>query len=323
MRRAGWLAALVVSMAGASIPLLAPAAQAGGGTFDFGRRYYIPGQTAIGRSQFSTEIGGTGRPSDGPFFAYLLRRRNGPIGFDPRDGILLAQVKIMRGSPYAGEPLPTAVVRFQVPDVQPGRHWIGLCNDPCTDTFLGDLMGGWIGVAATQEQARLWKLRDELREQTDGKLAETTDQLQRAIDAADRSEVARFQTTEETLSALSTRIEELQARADHLSDRLTDQARLVRAAESTGWVSAFAPFGWLVAAALAVALGMGWWHLRRVRQAPGLLAEPDDPWMPPGRRSLPRPAFELGDLSLTLDPPTPPPPTPPTRLGAAWRAPSA
>jgi hypothetical protein len=127
-------------------------AQAGGSTFSFHNRWFAPGQVAAGRTQFGNASNEAGRVSDGPYFAYLIRGdRWIEPPLVPRNAIRLAQIRMSR----AANGFWWASVRFVVPNVRPGQYMVSMCNDPCRSSNVGDLVGGWIFIASSSEQAKL------------------------------------------------------------------------------------------------------------------------------------------------------------------------
>jgi hypothetical protein len=133
-------------------------ALAGGAVFEFDHRYYVAGQVAIGHTTLSLHGTGSGRLRDGPYRAYLVPN-NGWIHPPrvPPAAVPLGPVRMHRLGPGW---LVRASVTFPVPHVAPGGYDVALCNTPCRDTIVGDLVGGWITVAASPEEARIRTIQD-------------------------------------------------------------------------------------------------------------------------------------------------------------------
>lgn len=142
-----------VAATAAVLLLPATSAWAGGmSSFRFDDPYVVVGETVTGRATFYTEARGTGRIENGPWHAYLI-----PEGgwIEPPDipaaAVQLGPIAIEDG----GHGRATASITFTVPDVTLGSYHLGLCNVPCTESFVGDLGGGWLSIARTDEGAAL------------------------------------------------------------------------------------------------------------------------------------------------------------------------
>jgi hypothetical protein len=239
-------------------------AAAGGSTFDFSRRWFVPGQAVVGSTQFSDGIEGQGRVAEGPYFAFLLR---GERFIDPprvpRNAIRLGRVRMHR----FGNDIWEASLRFVVPDVGPGSYTVSLCNDPCRNAFVGDLMGAWISIAASAEQAKMKNLEARIEERVTQQMWDATAGFQEQLDAL-RGEVAANRSpsvtvgTELRLTPIEDQIERLNAQVRDLQER-TDQGL-------TAWLWMA---GWIVAVGVAVL-----WRATALRQrrsaAIARLAEP-------------------------------------------------
>jgi hypothetical protein len=107
-------------------------------SFDFPDEYALVGESVTARATFFTEARGTGRIENGPWHAYLLPERTWiepphlPAGVVDLGPIAVEE---------QGDGRALASIAFIVPDVTTGPYTIGICNVPCTDSFLGDLGG--------------------------------------------------------------------------------------------------------------------------------------------------------------------------------------
>ena len=156
MRRIGpTIAGLLVLIATAS------PAHAGGALLDFDHHFYLPGDTVRASSGVWLKSS-MGRLEDGPYFAYLspftgIDRVPPPIG---PDGMKVAPAEVM---PRPGDDTYGDVtVEFVMPEVEPGRYWVTICNDPCKLT-LGDVMATLTTVAADDVDGRITAATDRLR----------------------------------------------------------------------------------------------------------------------------------------------------------------
>jgi hypothetical protein len=124
----------------------------------------MPGDLAVARESFSAHIKSQARISDGPWYAYLLPglRWIDPPNI-PADAIPLGEVRIVH-TPEMG-PMAIASIEFVVPDLETGSYTVSLCNDPCTATIVGDLVGGGFTVVGSPEEFELLRERDRLERQ--------------------------------------------------------------------------------------------------------------------------------------------------------------
>jgi hypothetical protein len=258
MRRVWSGAVLVIVVLG--VGALGTPAEAGGSTFNFNRRWFAPGQEVVGRAQFSDSVRDQGRIADGPYFAYLVR---GDRLIDPprvpRDAIPLSRVRMRAVGPGIWE----ASIRFVVPDVLPGIYTVSLCNDPCRNAFVGDLMGAWISVVASPEQAKMKNLEAGIEERITEQMSLATsgleDRVQSLSDAVD-AEASRTMSV-----AAELRLDKL----DEQIERLTTEVRHVRGHADQGLIAWLWLAGWVVAGSIAAA----WWRSRRPRPQPHGSAE--------------------------------------------------
>ena len=149
---------LVGGMVTLFVAVFAPASLAGGmASFEFEEDYVLVGESVTGRATFSTNVRSTGRIEDRPWHAYLL-----PSGTwiepprIPAGAIHLGPTAIEDG----GDRSAVASITFTVPEVTTGGYFIGMCNVPCSESFVGDLGGGWLTIARTEEGASLLRKLD-------------------------------------------------------------------------------------------------------------------------------------------------------------------
>jgi hypothetical protein len=163
--------ALVTLFSMLSIAGGAGAATAGGAVFRIvdadgdrvvrGEEFVQFGEVVTAHTSFSPHMAGLGGIDDGPYILYLLpgSRFVSPGSLPPK-AIALGQLEIVQGRFGT-----VARVSFTVPRVPTGEYTMSLCNDPCTVDGLGDIVGGWLGIAQTTKEGRLIaRLEDVKRE---------------------------------------------------------------------------------------------------------------------------------------------------------------
>jgi hypothetical protein len=111
-------------------------AKGGGGSWLETESHYEVGETVVASGTFSNNVEGRGKIGDGPWYGYL-RQRYVPPPRTPEGAIPLGLVEIEQPANNYG----IASLSFTVPQLEPGRYSIQLCNDPCTKE-LGDIIGG-------------------------------------------------------------------------------------------------------------------------------------------------------------------------------------
>jgi hypothetical protein len=132
-------------------------AGAGGASWWLERDGYRPGDLVDARSAVSwAHNPQLGQPQEGPYRAYLVRLTESSLD-DPRglaeqaaSGTYVGDVEIVLGPIQVGLPGTKvgpngAILRFVLPELQPGWYSIVHCGTPCR-TYLGDLMGGTLTV---------------------------------------------------------------------------------------------------------------------------------------------------------------------------------
>jgi hypothetical protein len=159
MRRAvvaGTIALVLVSA-------LVSAAQAGGAVFEFEREYYQPGDRVVGRVTFGRGSGEPIRADSGPFIAYLMKGNTYIDAPQVPDGAIPVGPMTIT---HIDSGTWLARMEFTLPEVPPGGYSIGYCNDPCTSSSLGELMGGWFDVLASGQDVSNYLLRERLEQAT-------------------------------------------------------------------------------------------------------------------------------------------------------------
>lgn len=236
---------VAIAAAFAFAGLLPQVALAGGGgaLLEFDRTYYVPAEVVTAETTFSNGVANSGRIEDGPYYAYLL----------PSDGWIhppeIPDVAVPLGpitiTDLSGG-LSTARITFVVPKVDPGPYVLALCNQPCTQATVGDLMGGWISIVPSKDEA----IRRELGDQLDRRLSRVRERL-----------AARIQRTEKSLSGFAAErdVQELTQRVNSLVEDLalirTELGSKTPVAEAAPWILAG-----------IVVVGAGLFSIRRRRR---------------------------------------------------------
>jgi hypothetical protein len=205
---------ILVAATTAVLTLIPVTASTGGmSSFEFEEDYVQSGESVTGRARFYTEARGAGRIENGPWHAYLIPAGGwiepphvpesaidlGPIAIeDQRDGRALASIT------------------FTVPDVTPGGYPLGVCNVPCTDAYVGDLGGGWLSIARTEEGIALLR---------------SLDQTERQLDRIRYRLARRVRGVERPLEGLRSRLDQLEGSVDLRTTQLEDRLRTALATE--------------------------------------------------------------------------------------------
>jgi len=169
----------------------------------------------------------------------------------PRKAIRLAMVKMRPVRSGIWE----ASIGFVVPDVRPGSYMVSLCNHPCRNAFVGDLVGAWISVAASREQAKMKNLEARIEERVAERLSDTTSAMQQDL------ELLRESVAAEQSRTMSVATELRLKRIDDQIKAMGTDLRNLRARADQGLIAWLWLAGWLVAGAIAAA----WWRSRRRR----------------------------------------------------------
>lgn len=259
--------------------LLPQGALAGGGgaVFEFDSTYYVPGEIVTAETTFSNRVANSGRVEDGPYYAYLLPSDQWIHPPEiPEASVPLGPITITD----LGRSLSTARITFIVPKRDPGPYTLALCNQPCRQATVGDLMGGWISIVPTKDEA----IRRELADQFERRLSRVRERL-----------AARIERTEKSLSgfAAGQDLQELTRRVNELVEGL---ALIQKEQRSTAPVAEAAP--WVLAGIVLV--GVGLFSIRRQsrrrpRTSPKRLSRGED-------LSLPAPPAYPEELPRVADP---------------------
>ena len=212
--------------------------QAKGSSLEFDQRYLAVGHIVKGRERFWTwRSQGTGGIKDGPYQAYLLP---GNTWIRPPrisgEAIPLGRLRILDRHPQ--DLRATARLTFTVPNVAPGDYSIDFCNDPCTESTIGDLYGSVVQIVATPLEARLAAERDRYERKLDrveGRLEQRMNQFLRGWERLGEMRSAQ--------EVLTDRVSELEGQLEAVR-RETEQT----SGASQGW--------WLVGWAALIGLGV-------------------------------------------------------------------
>jgi hypothetical protein len=240
---------------------ITPATAAASGGFDnlrFEREYYVPGEEARGSTLFWVEVATVADRE--PYYAYLLpagMRFEPPV--IPDAAILLGALEI--DLLPEGEANPArASLDFRVPKVAPGGYQVVLCNRPCRDDMVGDLIGGSLNVAASSEEARLLNFGAKLERRIDRRLFNHLEGVWTDINSL-RQEMSTLDARVSGVAIQARRGETVDAdlisRMDRAETELVSmERRITDLADRPSWPSS--PLHWIVLAsgwlaALAVA----------------------------------------------------------------------
>ena len=224
--------AFAVGLVLAGVGMSGSPARAGGAVFDFPKDSYLPGDVVVGVSKnVSIRIPTTAKPQDGPFHAFLVRSGG---RFDPFQRATGDSRRIPLGPISFTKTRPgfvTARIVFRVPDVEHGTYAIQMCNRPCTDRWVGDLVGGWFYVGTPLEY-RVLTLRTDLADQRRRLHGQTHRLL--TLRSEMRTEVAAVE--------------------QRLGGDLAEMHRLLRSVRSDGVSPTWLVLGWTMAGLLGIAL---------------------------------------------------------------------
>jgi hypothetical protein len=159
--------------------------------------------------------GGVGSLADAPFFAYLMRSGHIRPPHIPPSAIPIGPLRVRRIQRSTGPPTAIAELRFTLPDVSPGTHYVEFCNQPRTTTGFGDLTWGRFEVVSSLDQVAIYRLRqrvDVLRAKLAHAERESIRQDQRARRDLDSLEQISAVTASQ-VGVLRERVAELEARS--------------------------------------------------------------------------------------------------------------
>jgi hypothetical protein len=204
----------------ATVSLLAPttSVQAGGWTsLQPERRDYLPGERAELAARFSSRIDYGGSVEQGPYVAWLLDGASYGIIDPPRipnGAIRLGILQLAQPSPARQWLDASAHISFTVPNVPSGDYGVGICNEPCTQSGVGDLNGGLIRIVHTPLEGQLMSRVDSL--ETEARKARY--QLRKSnrnleeVQSALRASTSGHQAMTERVSGLQMQLRAAQAR---------------------------------------------------------------------------------------------------------------
>lgn len=193
---AGLLAVTPHASAGGSWISVDPHDSVGAGVDPSGVGWGGIGATITMRGSFST--GTLGPVSAGTYYAYLYLSE---IDDPP---VLLGTVSVTPGKhmPFV------ARTTFRIPDVPTGRHLIRVCTSGCA-RGIGDLVGGYLWVGRTPQEARLHAVVDGLRSELDGQRRRAEARSAEAVALGEQLEAARG-----SLEVVTAELDAAQARLD-------------------------------------------------------------------------------------------------------------
>jgi hypothetical protein len=247
MRRIGIIGALALVLA-ISIPEVAAG---GGAVFDFDRRYYAPGDRVSGRVTFGRGSGEPIRAEAGPFTAYIIpgNRWIDPPRI-PQGAVPVGPMRLVRSTSYW-----VASVDFTLPEVGAGGYSLGYCNDPCTISSLGELVGGWFQAVPSHELIPLYASADRTEQRI-------------------RSLRGQARTADRRADELAGEVRDLRDANERLEQRVAVLERAARPAPNRP-ADFPAPLGWALVA-LTVLAGLVMFRPRR-RPAPSLTTPSEAP----------------------------------------------
>jgi hypothetical protein len=160
------------------------AAEAKGGSLQFDRQYYAPGDTVTARAKAWIPRGETFQ-DEGPYDAYLLPSQPYiPPPQVPDNAFSVGTVDVNESPPGEGFVVPH--FKFVVPEVPPGRYSVWLFDSQQRAIAIGDVSGGYLRIVRTSDQAarrevaswesRLRALRARMIARTEG-LHRATEQM--------------------------------------------------------------------------------------------------------------------------------------------------
>jgi hypothetical protein len=150
-----------IMLTATTVLLLAPttSARAGGWTsLQPERRDYLPGEQAELAARFSSRIDYGGSVDQGPYVAWLLRGASYGLIDPPRipeGAIRLGVLQLKQPAPHSKWLDASARLSFTVPNLPSGDYGIGICNEPCGQSGVGDLNGGRIRIVHTPLEGQL------------------------------------------------------------------------------------------------------------------------------------------------------------------------
>jgi hypothetical protein len=197
------LTRLAILLAVAVLVSMTGLAWAKGSYLYFDRPYVAPGEKVVLETEFYTNVRGkSGSVDDGPYQAYLVpQRRSIDPPHIPKVAIALGPILIRPGE---RDVVWSASIAFAIPQVDPGRYRVEICDVPCRHDMVGDLGGSTeFNVEASAEEARLKNLlHDWVAEMIEAWIPEADTSLRPQfeayrVDAVLRDSTTRFELTEQ------------------------------------------------------------------------------------------------------------------------------
>ena len=132
---------------------------AGGGPASAGGGHLAPVQDRYEAGGTATLVGYTSGPAPADtLYAYLRPANDGSVAVLDDSGAYVGEL-VVEETGHAGYLALRVSLTFDVPEALPaGRYEVTYCDDPCTGTFLGDLMPSpvSIGVDPVRPVVRQW-----------------------------------------------------------------------------------------------------------------------------------------------------------------------
>jgi hypothetical protein len=234
-------------------------AWAKGSLLYFDRLYVAPGEEVVLETTFYTNVDGLsaatfGSVNDGPYQAYLVpERRSIDPPHIPKVAVALGPILIRPGD---RDEVWFASIAFVIPQVDPGRYRVELCDVPCRHDMVGDLGGSTeFNVEASAEEARLKNLLNNwVSEMIESWIPEPDTNLRPQFEA---------HTVEEALRDTRNRLELTEQLEELREDMVATRAELSGHDEAGfGLKAGLWLGGWMVAAGTAAL----WWASTRRRR---------------------------------------------------------
>jgi hypothetical protein len=241
-RRFATLLLVIVPLA-----IMAPPALAGGSLLE-GPRGVGVGTVVTFRGTFGS--GQQAKVSEGPWYGYLTNDSG------PNQKLLLGPVQIRRSERFGW----VASITFTVPDVRGGDYLVQVCDLAC-HKGVGDLVGGYVFIGASAEQARFLRKLELVR------FRMTRAREDRARLKGTLLEVeAQMASVREDHTSLESQLREVDARAARIATALA-----VERERANGYLVSSIALG---TALLVALITIAWLARRRRRRLPPSREDP-------------------------------------------------